>query len=490
MIRGRLAMRIFSAIFLTLLSVAAGTVALTSWRLDAQREQTAEASRSAVQAAAIALAEGGRDGLAAWAKAQDADPRDRRPRFLVVDDWGDELLGRPIPPALQARLDDASTTPLPQAPEVMERARLRIPTLTSDDGERFRLLPLPPRGRRFGPFDLPGLPASLLLMALGITALASLWLARSITRPVLDLQDATEALTAGRLEARAPARTAARRDELGRLAGAFDAMASRIGALLQSRERLLRDVSHEIRSPLARMRLATGLAAQGADPAIQLARIDTEVERLDTLVSGILDVSRLAPGAPPLSREPMELLPVIERSVADARFEADALGKHIDWQAPADPVATTSDGAIGATTILGDPHWVTAAIENVVRNALRHTAPGTAVRIRLSPEDGGYALRVRDAGPGVPEAELEQIFEPFHRVADAATPGGTGLGLAIAARSMAAHSGRIEARNLAPAVADAAASAGAKPAGLEMHLWWPAADTAGDPNSGTPIRPG
>ena len=205
MIRGRLAVRIFSAIFLTLLSVAAGTVALTSWRLDAQRERTADAARNAVQAAAIALAEGGRDGLAAWAKAEDAAPRDRRPRFLVVDDWGDELLGRPIPPALQARLDDSSTTPLPQAPEVMERVRLRIPTLTSDDGERFRLLPLPPASRRLGPFDLPGLPASLLLMALGITAFASLWLARSITRPVLDLQDATESLAAGRLEARVPA---------------------------------------------------------------------------------------------------------------------------------------------------------------------------------------------------------------------------------------------------------------------------------------------
>ena len=489
MIRGRLAWRIFLAIFLTLASVAAGTVALTSWRLDAQREQAATASRSAVQAAAIALAEGGRDGLAAWAKSQSASADDRRPRFLVVDDWGEELLGRPIPPALQARLEDTSTTPLPQAPEVMERARLRIPTLTSDDGERFRLLPLPPRGRRLGPFDLPGLPASLLLMALGITALASLWLARSITRPVLDLQDATEALTAGRLEARVAVRTATRRDELGRLAGAFDAMAGRIGALLRSRERLLRDVSHEIRSPLARMRLATGLAAQGADPATQLARIDTEVERLDALVSGILDVSRLAPGAPPLAREPLELLPLIERSVADARFEAESLGKHIDWQAPADP-DTTSDGAIGTPTILGDPHWVAAAIENVVRNALRHTASGTAVGIRLSTEDGGYALRVRDAGPGVPESELAQIFEPFHRVADAASPGGTGLGLAIAARSMAAHGGRIEAHNIAPAGADAAASAGTKPSGLEMRLWWPVADMAGDATSGTPIRPG
>jgi len=483
MIRGRLALRIFLAIFLTLASVAAGTVALTSWRLDAQREQAATASRSAVQAAAIALAEGGRDGLAAWAKAQDADPGDRRPRFLVVDDWGEELLGRPIPPALQARLDDTSTTPLPQAPEVMERARLRIPTLTSDDGERFRLLPLPPRGRRLGPFDLPGLPASLLLMALGITALASLWLARSITRPVLDLQDATEALAAGRLDARVPVRTATRRDELGRLAGAFDAMAGRIGALLRSRERLLRDVSHEIRSPLARMRLATGLAAQGADPATQLARIDTEVERLDALVSGILDVSRLAPGAPPLAREPLELLPLIERSVADARFEAESLGRRVEWEPP------DVGPGFAPPRILGDAHWVAAAIENVVRNALRHTAPGTAVEMRVAREDGGFALRVRDAGPGVPEAELAQIFEPFHRVPGAATPGGTGLGLAIAARSMAAHGGRIEARNIA-ADAGTADAPGTASTGLEMRLWWPAADAAGDAGRGTALSPG
>ena len=483
MIRGRLALRIFLAIFLTLASVAAGTVALTSWRLDAQREQAATASRSAVQAAAIALAEGGRDGLAAWAQAQDADPGDRRPRFLVVDDWGEELLGRRIPPALQARLDGASPTPLPQAPEVMELERLRIPTLTSDDGERFRLLPLPPRGRRLGPFDLPGLPASLLLMALGITALASLWLARSITRPVLDLQDATEALATGRLDARVPVRTATRRDELGRLAGAFDAMAARIGALLQSRERLLRDVSHEIRSPLARMRLATGLAAQGADPATQLARIDTEVERLDALVSGILDVSRLAPGAPPRPREPLELLPLIERSVADARFEAESLGRRVDWQAPED----LTDATTGTPTILGDAHWVSAAIENVVRNALRHTVPGTAVAMRLALEGGGYALRVRDAGPGVPESELAQIFEPFHRVPGAATPGGTGLGLAIAARSMAAHGGRIEARNIAST--GAAEAPGAAPAGLEMRLWWPATDAASDAGRGTALSP-
>ena len=459
MIRGRLALRIFIAIFATLLLVAAGAVALASWRLDAQREQEAARSRAAVQAAAIALAERGREGLAAWARAQDASSARGEPRFLVVDGWGIELLGRPIPPALQARLDNAEGAD----------PRIRMPVLSTDDGERFTLLPLPTRRRGVGPFGLPGLPASLLLMALGVTALASLWLARSITRPVLDLQRATESLAAGRLDARVPARTAARRDELGALAGAFDSMAARIGALLGSRERLLRDVSHEIRSPLARMRLATGLAAQGADPATQLARIDAEVERLDALVSDILDISRLAPGAPPPAREAVPLLPLIDRLVADARYEAEALGKRIEWQPPPAQGGGTHDAG---PVVTGDAHWVTAAIENVVRNALRHTAPGSAVSLRLADEDGGHALRVRDAGPGVPPDELRQIFEPFHRVADTATPGGAGLGLAIAARSMALHDGSIEARNLPGAAPDAA------PAGLEMRLWWPAARAA------------
>ena len=123
-----------------------------------------------------------------------------------------------------------------------------------------------------------------------------------------------------------------------------------------------------------------------------------------------------------------------------------------------------------------------------MRNALRHTAPGTAVGVRVAREDGGYALRVRDAGPGVPESELAQIFEPFHRVPGAATPGGTGLGLAIAARSMAAHGGRIEARNIAAGAGTAETPATAS--GLEMRLWWPATDAAGDAGRGTAISPG
>ena len=455
----RLAWRIFLAFFVTLLTVALGAIAITSWHIDSRREAARNEMRLAVQSAAIALAEGGREGLAAWAGARPSSQR-----FLVVDDWGLELLGRPIPPALQTTLTGERTEPLEDFPDVFVRRPPRIPTLTSEDGERFRLLPLPAPQRRVGPLAVPEVRIPLLLMALAVTALASLWLARSITRPVRDLERATLALAAGDLDARTPIRTAARRDELGRLAGSFDAMASRLAELMRAREQLLRDVSHEIRSPLARMRLATGLATQGADAATQLARIDVEIDRLDALISDILDVSRLEAGV--LARERIDLLPTLERLAADARFEAESLERRLEWDPPATPC-----------WIDGDPHWVTAAAENVVRNALRHTPPGTAVSLRLSAARDGYTLTVRDAGPGLPEDELERVFEPFHRVASdrARDSGGAGLGLAIAARVMRAHGGRIEARNIP---GDRPTGTKDGPGGLEMQLWWPAAGSA------------
>lgn len=467
-ILSRLAWRIFLAIFATLLTVALGAIAITSWYLESQREAARQQIQRAVQSAAVALAEGGREGLAAW-----AGDRSAARRFLVIDDWGLELLDRPIPPPLRAALIGGRTEPLSGAPDVLILDRRSFPTLTSEDGERFRLLPLPSPPRRVGPLPLPDVRLSLLLMAFGVTVVASLLLARSITRPVRDLERATRALAAGDLDARVPVRTAARRDEIGRLAGSLDAMAVQLGELLRARERLLRDVSHEIRSPLARMRLATGLAAQGADATTQLTRIDTEIGRLDALVSDILDVSRLEAGV--LQRERIDLLATLERLAADARFEAESLGRRLDWTAPGTPC-----------WISGDPHWVTAAAENVVRNALRHTPAGTTVSLQLAAADDGYALTVRDAGPGLPTDQLERVFEPFHRVATdrGRDSGGAGLGLAIAARVMRAHGGRIAAQNLHTGVS----LADAPPCGLEMRLWWPAADAAGADDAGTLSR--
>jgi two-component system sensor histidine kinase CpxA len=465
----RLAWRIFLAFFATLFAVVLGAVAITAWHLNAERDTARNDMRIAVQSAAVALAEGGREGLAAWARAQDPSGRGttsaRRgpPRLLIIDDWGLELLGRPIPPDSIGAPTAGRTTALTGFPDVIVRSSQRIPTLTSEDGERFRLLPLPPPQRRLGPLAVPNVRLSMLLMALGLTALASLWLARSITRPVLDLERATLALSAGDLDARTPPRTAQRGDELGRLAGAFDEMAARLAGLMRGREQLLRDVSHEIRSPLARMRLATGLATQGADAATQLARIEVEIGRLDALISDILDVSRLEAGV--ITRERLDLHAVLEGLAADAGFEAGSQGRAVEWAAPSAPC-----------WINGDPHWVGAAAENVVRNALRHTLLGTTVQMRLEAVQGGYALTVIDHGPGLPDDQLERVFEPFHRHTTtggtgATDPGGAGLGLAIAARVMRAHGGSITACNRDKR----------EPQGLKVRLWWPAAGPADTP---------
>jgi signal transduction histidine kinase len=241
-------------------------------------------------------------------------------------------------------------------------------------------------------------------------------------------------------------------------------MAARLATLIEVREQLLRDVSHELRSPLARMRLATGLARQpGADVPRQLGRLEDEIERLDELIGRVLDVARLDSGAGAISPEPVDVVELVERLAADARFEAEASGRRVDWTPPGQPLQVSAD-----------PGWLTAAIENVVRNALRHTPAGTAVGIELQPDAGGGArLVVTDAGPGVPDGELQRIFEPFHRVAAARerASGGAGLGLAIAARVLRAHGGSIEAHNLRDAP-------DATPAGLAITLRLPGAPPA------------
>jgi two-component system sensor histidine kinase CpxA len=238
-------------------------------------------------------------------------------------------------------------------------------------------------------------------------------------------------------------------------------MAARLATLIEVREQLLRDVSHELRSPLARMRLATGLARQsGADVERQLERLETEIERLDELIGRVLDVARLDSGSGAIAPETLDLVELLERLAADARFEAEGSGRRFEWHAD-----------VASRAVQADPAWIAAAIENVVRNALRHTPEGTAVSVTLqATPDGGARIVVQDSGPGVPEAEQTRIFEPFHRVAAARDrgSGGAGLGLAIAARVMRAHGGTIEAHNRRDPGSDA-------PRGLAITLVLPAA---------------
>jgi two-component system OmpR family sensor kinase len=435
----RLSLRIFVSFFAAMLVIGAGAILITWWVFAERQDDNASSLRDAASRAAAALSAGGRPALAEWLRT-DAAQRSGRP-LLVIDDQGEELLERPLPPRFGAARWVGPPLELDGAPGVTLRPPERLPVLVAANGDRYRLL-LPPRRPRglSPPFVMPDARGPLLLLAIAVTALVSFALARSITRPIGDLHRATQALAAGELQTRVAAATRERRDELGRLAASFDAMAARLATLIEVREQLLRDVSHELRSPLARMRLATGLARQqGADVPRQLERLEGEIERLDELIGRVLDVARLDSGAGAISPEPLDLVELVERLAADARFEAEASGRRVDWAAPVLPLR-----------IEADPGWVAAAIENVIRNALRHTPEGTAVSIELQPgPEGGARLTVSDSGPGVPDAELRRIFEPFHRVAAARdrASGGAGLGLAIAARVLQAHGGSIDAQN-------------------------------------------
>ncbi|HUD97941.1 MAG TPA: ATP-binding protein [Bryobacteraceae bacterium] len=262
-------------------------------------------------------------------------------------------------------------------------------------------------------------------------------LAFYLTYPVRTLQRAVERFGRGDLSARSATR---RRDELGDLGRTFDRMADRIQTLVDAEHRLLLDISHELRSPLARLRVAVELARSGENREAHLDRIDKEAERLNSLVGGLLQVTRAEGDPGSLRREPVRLDRLLEKLAADSSLEAAAHGSEVRLVSPP-PV-----------TIQGDAELLQRAVENVIRNAIRHAPEATAVEVSLETATDRAVVRVRDYGPGVPEEALPRIFDAFYRVEsdrDRAS-GGAGLGLSIARRAVELHQGTIRARNAAP----------------------------------------
>jgi two-component system, OmpR family, sensor histidine kinase CpxA len=206
--------------------------------------------------------------------------------------------------------------------------------------------------------------------------------------------------------------------------------------LVTDKETLLRDVSHEFRSPLARIRVALALAEREAGETVQpdLKRIERECEQLDDLVSQVMAVTRLNPQTTP-ARDPLRLDELVEQVLGDARFEHP--GARIEYH------------ATGDTEVLGEARALRSAVENVLRNALDHTDPQQPVELELERVGNEVKLRVLDRGPGVPESDLQRIFEPFFR-SDRSRDhryNGYGIGLAITARVLALHGGRVKACN-------------------------------------------
>lgn len=350
---------------------------------------------------------------------------------------------------------------------------------------------------RYGPWqDEPPIQVLRLLAVLLTAGIVAWALSRHLTAPIETLRGVTQRLAAGDLTVRAGIGLASRRDELAQLAHDFDGMVERIESLMHEQERLvgaqrrlLRDVSHELRSPLARLGVALELARDRADemsngamalaaPSLNgaatangaggdaadgahhstpmgevLNRIEREGDRLSEMIDRLLVISRLESGVQTPDSTPIELDTMVRSIAADADFEARA-GRR---------VVTVTE--CRECTTLGTRDLLRSAIENVIRNAARYTPADTAVEVSLQPDYGGrlthdsvangtasaqYAVvRVRDHGPGVPEAELKDVFQPFYRASGARErqSGGTGLGLAITARAVELHGGNVHAVN-------------------------------------------
>jgi two-component system sensor histidine kinase CpxA len=276
------------------------------------------------------------------------------------------------------------------------------------------------------------------LIGLIISITVCLLIAWGITHPLGRLRNAADALAGGDLTARAD--VGRRRDAIGLLADDFNRMAARIEQGMQSQRQLLSDVSHELRSPLARLRVASELArrkAEGDGAAAELARIDLEVARLDAMLGDVLALARLENDDASVALEPCNVDALLAEVVADAEFEYRTEDKQVR--------VTTETGRV----IRGDALLLRSAIDNVVRNAMKYTAAGTAVEAGTRIEEGHLLLEVRDHGPGVPEAALPRLFDAFYRVDEARDrdSGGHGLGLAIAARACRICGGEIGAAN-------------------------------------------
>jgi len=436
--------RIFASFWVAMVLIVAGAIGVTLYILAEQPDGGQRDPAALAEKAAAALQSEGEAGLKRWLTGLERRQLDSR--LIVVGPTGEDLLGRPIPHFMARRFagdlpEPGHQHPPPTAPDRAARYRppQPLPLIIAGDGTVYRLALIPRRPGFFGTLEVPQVRGTILLLSILVTALLSWWLARSVTRPVRALTSATRALAGGDLDVRLPPRVSRRRDEFGVLARDFEDMARRLRQLVRGRERLLRDVSHELRSPLARMQVAVALGRQpGGDVSQSLQRIEAEAGRLDALIDQVLKLSRLDAGAAALRLESIDLVAIIDQVARDASFEGQGRDVRVEWHPPENPVIARADAELLAS-----------AIENVVRNALRYSPSGGAIELALQTGAGEGLLQVRDHGRGVPEADLLRLFEPFFRVAESRSrdSGGDGIGLAITARVLAAHGGSTRAMN-------------------------------------------
>jgi signal transduction histidine kinase len=399
-------------------------------------EPTAPRRRSSIRLAemraesALACARDGQPDCEAPLAA--LDERDDR---VALYRAGALVMGRPIP---GAEALDAEARRSPDGVVLRTGAEARAAVVLRRDPSVTAVFVGPARSPwRF--FILPETLPHRLLAIVAVTGLVSFFLARYLSRPVRALRGATQQVAAGDLSVRVSPRLRGADSETLALGRDMDRMTERIEELLAAQRRLLRDVSHELRSPLARLRIALELVRRRSPPDVEPAfdRIERDMERLDAMIGELLTLSRLESGQGIESPGPVDLEALVEQVVDDVAFEAEQHGARVEITARAPCILD------------GSEELLRRAVENVLRNAVRFTEPGSTVDVALERTAGAAELRVRDRGPGVPPESIEAIFKPFYRVGSdrARDSGGTGIGLAITHRAVALHGGTVTAEN-------------------------------------------
>jgi len=428
----RLFWKVFLALMLTLLLTAAMSTWLSQkWLLENQ----------AIEMRLMTLASLGETAVSLYEQESPADyhrwlrhtMRSQKFRGNLIDATGKPLLSRPLPPRLQHLAEQVSAQQ--KRITIMQSPLLAVATPVQGESKHYYWIAsshLSPEHMREEIY----MRIAIVLLAIGIVS----WLlTRMFTRPIRQLQERTVLLGQGSLTTRSPENISTRKDELGDLGRSFDAMAIQLDTLINSHKQLLRDISHELRSPLARLQVALELARNdaGGKAGAELDRIDMEAERLNELIGEVLALARFEEGAVQTRMSRLKLDDMLREIAADATFEAEPAGKSV----------VTTDFAV--CHIMGDQLWISRALDNVMRNAIRHTAADSSIEVTLTVQDNRACVGIRDHGEGVAETQLAHLFDPFFRISEAREHDGSGygLGLAIAKRAVELHGGSIVARN-------------------------------------------
>jgi signal transduction histidine kinase len=358
---------------------------------------------------------------------------------ILLNDQGVELSGHGVPAGWSELASRAAKSGTAQF-NVSSTALVVAQQVVTPQGHRYvyvsRLPRTPPS------FNFRALALRLIVVSL-IGGLFCYGLARYLTTDIRKLRETTHEFADGNLAARVGTKLVKRRDEIAQLGRDFNLMAERLQSMVAAQHRLLGDISHELRSPLARMSVALELARKrsSAEARSALDRIEREAETLNEMIGQLLSLTRLESGTPGLKRTEVDLARLVRDVADDADFEARSRNRSVNV-VTCDECSTT-----------GTEELLRSAVENVVRNAVRYTAEGTQVEIALQARNGAgdhaAVITVRDHGHGVPEELIENIFRPFYRAEDARDreSGGSGLGLAITARAVRLHGGSVSAAN-------------------------------------------